>query len=690
MATTDKDWNPTRPFVRINSSSEGALARLDGNGHRRGTRRQSDYRPASSLLESLVISQLIALTPSWARAIEPDEAAGEHEVFGRLRRSFQTWTDAPPLPWHSWYDWNLHIEPDEPYQWLRGRGNDGHSKQANPSVALRPIPEFSGHPQSVMEKRARAEKERFEAKLEAVVQGKSMELEWDTGAFGERPGPMFNVGGNSGIDWVWPMTDDLAWARGRSIYDGGHETDDHFREERGEQVVVNTSRGAVRVRRPPGQKLPQQLEGHAAAPPAAEDEEPIRLARSELHPLKAVATVRYEAHRFFESEHAIPATQFMFFTSRRGGYKDFTSLAPSDGKNYEFIVDLPATAGAFLPFTAAVGATPSAPFNRIVLRPGPLVEFDFERFRNASGARASLEQLERFAPRVELMPAKADPKKRQVKITIPIKEFAAALPTAEFYGVVVHLGWPDLDNRQARRVKKCTVKLLDLFKTKLDHDTLREEWRFKVGVNGRWFHYDFGAMRSNDTRALNTELTFFLPEDGAIRVTAHGAEVDLVDDVYDRPRVITLSERDINSFRDPPLVGGSTERRPVNWDRDVDASPKRNGEAVDGSTPGQRAICNQIFDLMFSTFNDQNDPLGIIDAGHGNSSERTFNPMVVSDFIRRFGEGTTKEFRVKGYQTLEVGDSAELVQVNPDLAAGTEIDYELRYSIHIEPQKITE
>src|SRR2546428_9720905 len=101
MATTDKPGDPNRPFVRINSPSDDpGNTRLDGDGNKRGTRRQSDYQPVRSLLEMTVISRLIALTPSWARTMGATEADAEHEVFGKLNRSFQTWTAAPPFHWH--------------------------------------------------------------------------------------------------------------------------------------------------------------------------------------------------------------------------------------------------------------------------------------------------------------------------------------------------------------------------------------------------------------------------------------------------------------------------------------------------------------------------------------------------------------------------------------------------------------
>src|SRR4051794_2790520 len=151
-----------RAFIRVGSPSSKTQPFLTGQGHdRSGTRHEDDF-PASFLLD-LLMRKTILLAPSWAKTeVAPKsnavvaERAAEQELFGTLGRSFQTWTDAPGIQWHRWYDWNFHVEPAPNFDWLRGAAN-------------------------------RIEQNRSGAAQ--LIKG-AMECEWDTGAFGDgRPGP---------------------------------------------------------------------------------------------------------------------------------------------------------------------------------------------------------------------------------------------------------------------------------------------------------------------------------------------------------------------------------------------------------------------------------------------------------------------------------------------------------------------
>src|SRR6185312_8232667 len=119
----------------------------------------------------------------------------------------------------------------------------------------------------------------------------------------------------------------------------------------------------------------------------------------------------------------------------------------------------------------------------------------------------------------------------------------------ECYGVIVSLGWYDPDGTTATRVKKVTVKFDKVTSGSLIHTEddvhgrsgsrlrplrLREEWFMKFGVNGRWFWYysaqdEVGAGEVITLK--NMEHTFWLAEEDSLRITAHGAERNNVDDV---------------------------------------------------------------------------------------------------------------------------------------------------------------
>jgi hypothetical protein len=546
-------------------------------------------------------------------------------VQGTLARSFQTWTDAPPFQWHRWYDWNFHLEPEPGFDWLRGLGN-AFSQAGEQKLIVNHNP-FSSEPTG---------------RNQHVVVGHTMECEWDTGSFGResdrRPGPMFDA------DWAWPMANQRVWLAGRSIYDGGHENAAHQ-------------------------------------------------SRSELHPVKAVASTRWEAFNFKENNVGqtggqvfTPAIQFLFFASRFGGYFDYPDLSPANGLPYEFIVDLPEAPDAGQA-QMALGASPDTPMNTVVLRSTQLLQdFDRARFANARGASTAAN----MDPAVELLPEDpAQPRLRQAKVTIPL----AAL-TGDCYGVLISLGWRDLSGEQAARVKKCTVKMTNLFKAAINHDTFAEEWRLKAGVNGRWFQWEFEGVHNNSNHSLvndqkgrPAQVVLHLDVGDDLQFSAHGAELDLVDDTYqgsDADRTITVSNDDIafeNPPDAPPLPGGST-RNLVDWLTQVDVRPP----AAD-SYPVQRAIARRIFDLMWTTFGDENDPLGLIDAvASAPDREKPHNPLHIRDAVGR-GE---QSFSLTGYETWEEGHSAELLerphQLDADATNHRFVDYRIDFTVKVEDQ----
>ena len=641
MDNDKKPWNKDQPFQRVNSPSfkppQGPRARavLDGDGHTRGTRRPDDF-VVRSPLDLIARKQLIRLTPSWTTTMGTTEADAEHEIFGKLKRSFQTWTDAPPGQWHRWYDWNFHVVPEEPFAWLRGPANEDVPQKATPAEhSLIPFKDLINGT--------------IFGPARNVVPGHAMECEWDTGAIGSRPGGMF------GNDWSIPMTGEYVWIAGRSIYDGGHE---HEQKN--------------------------------------EDGTKTFLCRSELHPCKAVASARWEAFQFAQNSHVVPAIKFMFLTHRMGGFVDFDSLRPKDGKDYEFIVDLPEMPDVERPLSVAVGHTPEFPHNTIVLRKldEPLVFADFAPFANATGNGPPTSG---FRPEVILLDAadETKPRQRQAKVRIPLLELLKAHPDTDYYGVILWMGWPDPDRSQGKKVKKVTVNFTNLRKGVIDHDTFAEEWRFKAGVNGRWFQWEMNSMH-NDTDhplPLPFPIVFWLHEDSAVVVSAHGAELDLVDDVYDSPRTIQVSQTDIDSEQRPPVRipprgtpdGNSLagQARDVVWNTDVDVRPPANGQtSTTHSHPVQRAVVRRLFSTLFSTFNDQNDPLGLVDPGYGSPIENAQNPLFIKG-----KDNTTEEISLLGLETWEKGDTAELLERPRDEPILAEwVDYILKYTVTVEPQ----
>ena len=562
---TTKDWDYQKPFHRFNSpSSHPGLARVDGKGYGCGCHAPSDG-PDDSVF-GLIIQAVARAIPGWV----PVKDETEQEVEGHLDRCFQTWTDVPLLQWHWYYDWNFHIAPEPAFDYLRGLGNIATTGREFNPVGKR-----------------------------SVTASNTMECEWDCGAFGTRPGSMFD---NS--QWLWPLTGQYCWIAGRWIYDCGHATS------------FDKSKG---------------------------------LMRTELHPCKALAFAQWEALSFPENGNLyVPGIRFQFFASRQGGYKPLPALNTVD---YSFIVDLPLNQGVTSDWK--IGHTPDFPLNTAVLRASHLLHrFDF--ITSAAGSHGVID------PVIEPIPAeKAGDLPKQVKVTIPLTKLGSNI---DYYGVIVNLGWYDPDQVQARKVKRCKVHFTHIHKGNLDHDVFAEEWILKFAVNGRWFQRHFTGVHNNSNLQLNVaEQNIYLSEDDSISVSAHGADVEPVGEVFDRSddgRTLKLK--------------GVTQT----WDGDIASLPSGKSQKLND-------LCYEFADMMFWTFNKQNHPLGMIDPLRGQVKDsqdrgaRADNPLPVKTL-----NFTNAEHSQVAYFTDEVGESAELVEDS------NKIDYTLFYDVSIEPQLV--
>lgn len=733
-----KPWDPKKPLLRINSpSAQPGRKRLTGRGHERGTRRPNPAGPTGlggivfesngtgpkddfwsrGFLDRNVRRKLVSVIPSWVPTegeTQGNEAPAnvELECAGTLVRSFQTWTDAPPIQYHKWYDWNFMVVPDPEYDWVRGA--------ANLAPNLGPDPEDP--------------KKEIDPMGQAVVDKDAIEGEWDAGAIGAYryptdPNEIYQGSGNApgGVgndarwtggpmyerDWAWPMTDDYMWMVGRSIYDGGHEHHE--------------------------------------------------LSRSELHPVKAIATVRKEGFVFkrlgadgkqtntpvhkgkipdgsgkVPAGLAVPAHQFLFYANVHGGYFEWPNLDTRDGKPYEFIVDLPEAPWLKGPEEVAIGSADQVKLNTIVLREQELmVDFDHERFEGVSRGFAK-KTGSKADPKVEVLPDLPEPgnvRRRQVKITI-----GADCLTNEFYGVLVSLGWRDHAGITIARVRTCEVKFKTLkvgthpgLKTGDQKDRAYERWRIKGGVQGRWRQFNFdrdhpepGAPPPPTIRAGGTFRmrappggpefhTFFLDEDVELRFSTHGAELRPVDDVFfDEVRTVLVNEEDtglLDPFHGPSFVADEEElpddAQPgephrmaadafvathggpplswapppvpplgpddaVIWDRHIDARPPRR-ERPDGDDtdawrwqcmrPVGRAALRGFYNVMAKTVRDEARPLGIIDAHRGPPGEK--NPFS----LKGLGPKTDDTIELTAFYVWELGHLAELVEKKHDDAA---------------------
>lgn len=459
-----------------------------------------------------------------------------------------------------------------------------------------------------------------------------MELEWDCGALAQgKPGPMFDgllsrPDGSADKDdeeWFWPMRGHFIWGTGRWIYDCGHSN------------------------------------------PA--DDKKKGLMRTEIHPVKAIASARWEAVKFDENAHHVPAIQFMFLAHKRTGYKEWKAINDVD---YEFIVDLPELD---LPTKIdwQIGHTPEFPFNTGVLRtPHLLKKVRFMDIPN-------LQKRGALQPIVEPVKDDAAPPNtppRQVKVTVPCKTISD--PEVDYFGFVLSLGWHDPDGERARTVKKVLVTLDELKVGVAEHkrhgiwSAQGGEWQARIGVNGRWMQTTiFEDIKKNQVRPIEADSgkTFFefaLAEKDELIINMHGLEFDQVGDFM---RDHEIEKRNI-------LVGD--DQRIARWEEDI-VVKSGNAEVL-------KATINGIGTLLSSTKGIQNEPLGMIDPGLSLvPAERTTNPLPMAAVSTLPGQKIEDDKRkLTAFVTQEIGRLAELAQ-NKD-----RVDYELHYTLNVHPQKV--
>lgn len=680
-----KPWDPQRPFWRVGSPSFNLKSTVNGDGHAMGTRRAADF-PSAAI--GIAPREALRLTPSWVRTQEPlensltAERASEQEVYGQLIRSFQTWTDAPGLQWHRWYDWNFHVRPVSAFDWLRGPANRGE------------LPALEG---------------------EVSVAEHSLECEWDT-AFGWRPGAMFNVpdSGRMGIDMAWPMTGDWVWLAGRSIYDGGHEfgRPELCRSElHPVKAVANVRREAFRFAEV-GHFVPaiqfaffaSKLGGYVCfdqlSPPRGHYEFLVDL------PLAP--------DEFASTTHAVGSTPELPFNRivlRRLEpliHFDFTSHQNVRGAKLS-----PAELDQkFRPLVTFEIPDPSKPRQvqariRIDLQEldrlhidsyGVIVSMGWPDRNKTQGRRIKRCRVDL----VNLHPANiggdifsADEWRFKVcvnnrwfqwerdgifdedHILFPEVNFPLALPGGplEFFleedeAIKVHTHGSDLNL--------------------MDDPIADQSDEVEGGADARTVKFNRIQLFAEALRA-GEDPTTAVPGDPLLDVAALGLPLAILEAVEAIPVIgdaVALVEliASIVGLSPQQLLGVLGEQT-ADWKRHIDIQPPRAG---DHAYVMQRVIARNVVHLLSGTLKDGNAPLGICDPGHSYPEET--NPLPVKDR----NDAAPQLLVLKGLRTREDDPLAELFE--PDrktlphatLARGgshrDKVQYELTYSVQITPQ----
>ena len=257
--------------------------------------------------------------------------------------------------------------------------------------------------------------------------------------------------------WAWPQDGDRVWLVGRWIYDCGHPKNN--------------------------------------------------LHRSELHPIKAVASFRTQATDFAGNSGPTRANHAILFIGRDGGYW----RQPINDQDYAFDLYLPPK-----PYAEAV------PRFKVVPQTGTLP----------------------VQPQITPFPANEP---RALRVVIPLK---GVEPHPENYGVIISAGWSDPRGTEAAAVKRFRVTVEEiLMDANLDPDAFdKDEWYVYVGINGRWKVW---KSLSGESHKLNYSVELPLHPSDQIHITACGFEADEINGLMGRDIGLSFAELfDLGRLRD--------------------------------------------------------------------------------------------------------------------------------------------
>ncbi len=420
----------------------------------------------------------------------------EREIEGLVVRSFQMSNDLPHLQWTRFARWAFHVRPLPGFEYLVGRGNISSAEEdavmADRDFPLGPVVPIYGQAEQPGLRREDLKRPCLECLLDT---GAVSQPPGDSGSPNRTvPGVMFNSG------WpFWPVGGDHVWAAGRWAYE------------------------CTRV--------------------SGTDQ----LNPTQLNPLKAMATARFEGFKFVSNPASVPAVRFLFYATSEGGYVNFRPRTDAeqpraaDGslrkgavrpglftlrdRDYTFIVDLPsAPAGRD---RSPIGHTTDFMLNTIALRASLLQEVqqasEFVRKQlDADAAPPDGVTFVELQPIVQVIrPADRSQPPTQVRVTVPLTKLPAGSNPRVACGFVLNLGWHDPGAVQIAELVKVTVALNRVVFSQ--GGTIR----FKTGINGRWSSIGtdqrqltgHSSIRPNKDRAGEV---FFLPRDGFVTLSIGG------------------------------------------------------------------------------------------------------------------------------------------------------------------------
>jgi len=413
--------------------------------------------------ERLIFARYLRSIPAWVPVDrkgfpqdDPNFKEVPVEIEGFLSRSFQSFRDMPHLQWSRWYKWAFHVDPATGYRHMIGSGN----------VAT----------ESESERLSEVDANR--AELTNIDFNSSIECILDCGAFYNAPGN--RSGDKLGImpalmfhpKWpFWPVANDYFWCRGRFVYDCAHASN-------------------------------SKTEGPG-----------MGLHPTTINPISMFAFSRREGFKFEDNHFHTPSIRFQFFACKKGGYIDAEKLGGGDAKDDPiFIVDLP-DGGGIEEMSWAIQHSEIVAGNTLVVRPRLLKHLQIFPYDIPGSEFPSAFKTKPIEPVIEILQPK-DLKllPQQVKITVPLSKLDAS---ADACGFVLTLGWLDLDDSQADRVKKVSFRYVEMHELEVSGNL-----RFRLAINGR--HQFFHVNDSKKSHNLNIpETVMHLIDDQSIDLDVH-------------------------------------------------------------------------------------------------------------------------------------------------------------------------
>ena len=188
---------------------------------------------------------------------------------------------------------------------------------------------------------------------------------------------------------------------------------------------------------------------------------------------------------------------------------------------------------------------------------------------------------------------------RYLRVVIPLQ--GVSLHPAQ-YGAIIAGGWSDPQQTETAKMQQIRVTVSRIFMDG-DYDTLSDEWYVYIGINGRW---RFWESIGGDSEVLSYSVDLDLHPEDKIHVTGCGFEADILHDYMGKNSGFSWSK-----ISNPNMP---------------------NSERF--------YIAQQLLLQLASSYDDQNEAIGLFSQKHSATTRGAISPLPQSD---------KKDYRLVGH-----------------------------------------